>query len=59
MVANVAVGGFSLEFPFLMAEISDECILGVDFFPGGFREDLFEPEFEEKDFATKSGENCS
>lgn len=30
-VVNVIVGRFSLEFPFLVAKISDEYILRVDF----------------------------
>jgi len=29
--AEIVIGKFSLEFPFLVAEISDDCILGVDF----------------------------
>lgn len=59
VVANVAVGRFSLEFSFLVAKISDKCILGVDFFREIDLERIFKPEFEGKDFATKSGENCS
>jgi len=43
--AEIVIGKFSLEFPFLVAKISDDCILGVDFLRRVNLIKILEPEF--------------
>ena len=43
--AKIIVGKFCLEFPFLVAEISDDCILGADFLKEVNLSGIFDSEF--------------
>ena len=45
VLAQVVVGKFSLEFPLFVTEISDDCILGVDFLRKINLTKIFESEF--------------
>jgi len=56
--AEIVIGKFSLEFPFLNAEILD-CILGVDFFRRVNLIKILEPEFGNGVFSNKKTMNCS
>jgi len=57
--AEIVIGKFSLEFPFLVAEISDDCILGVDFLKRVNLIKILEPEFGNGVFQKKKTMNCS
>jgi len=57
--AQIAVGKFSLEFPFFVAEISDDCILGVDFLKRVNLIKILEPEFGNGVLLDKETMNCS
>jgi len=48
--AEIVIGKFSLEFLFFVAEISDDCILGVDFLKRVNLIKILEPEFEKRGF---------
>jgi len=43
--AQIELGEFSLKFPLLVAEILDDCLLGVDFLKEIRLENIFEPIF--------------
>jgi len=58
--AEIVIGKFSLEFPFFVAEISDDCILGrVDFLKRVNLIKILEPEFGNGVFSNKKTMNCS
>jgi len=57
--AEIVIGKFSLEFPFLVAEISDDCILGVDFPRRVNLIKILELEFKKGVFSNKKTMNCS
>jgi len=56
--AEIVIGKFSLEFPFLVAEISDDCILGVDFLKRANLIKILELEFGNGVFQKKKIMNC-
>jgi len=57
--AEIVVGKFSLEFPFFVAEISDDCILGMDFLKRVNLIKILESEFGNRIFQIKKAMNCS
>jgi len=59
MSTEIIIGKFSLEFPFLVAEISDDYILEVDFLRKVNLIGILESEFENEVFLNKKTMNCS
>lgn len=59
MIANIIVGKFSLEFPFLVAEISDDCILGMNFLRKVNLKSIFDSEFGKTSLRSFKEERCS
>jgi len=57
--AEIVIGKFSLKFPFLVVEISDDCILGVNFFRRVNLIKILKPKFGNGIFSNKKTLNCS
>jgi len=57
--AEIVIRQFSLEFSYLVAEISDDCILGVDFLRRINLIGILEPEFGNEVFSNNKTMNCS
>jgi len=57
--AEIVIGKFSLEFPFFVAEISDDCILGIDFLKRVNLIKILQPKFRNGVFSNKETMKCS
>jgi len=57
--AEIVISKFSLEFSLLVAEISDNCILGVDFLRRVNLIGILESEFGNKILSNNKTMNCS